>query len=124
MENVGEEDYHQLMRAWELKHRAITSQCVTQHTLFLEETRWPGYYYRGDHLKLDDENWHCLTVSRRDPKTGKLISSWTPAEFLRDRWCAGNKSNSLYGRGSLGWQNLRLIISWVLNFEKMIKTFK
>ena len=51
------------MRAWELKHRALTSQCVTEHTLFREETRWPGYYYRGDHMKLDDENWHCLTVS-------------------------------------------------------------
>ena len=48
------------MRAWELKHRTLTSQCVTEHTLFREETRWPGYYYRGDHLKLDDENWHCL----------------------------------------------------------------
>jgi hypothetical protein len=23
-------------------------------------------------MKLDDENWHCLTVSRRDPKTGKF----------------------------------------------------
>ena len=60
------------MRAWELKHRALTSQCVTEHTMFREETRWPGYYYRGDHMKLDDENWHCLTVSRRDPKTGKF----------------------------------------------------
>ena len=28
------EDYHQLMRAWELKHRTLTSQCVTEHTLF------------------------------------------------------------------------------------------
>ena len=72
LENVGAEDYHQLMRAWELKHRALTSQCVTEHTLFREETRWPGYYYRGDHMKLDDENWHCLTVSRRDPKLVSL----------------------------------------------------
>ena len=23
-------------------------------------------------MKLDDENWHCLTLSRRDPKTGKF----------------------------------------------------
>ena len=35
LEHIGAEDYHQLMRAWELKHRAITSQCVTEHTLFL-----------------------------------------------------------------------------------------
>ena len=72
LDHVGAEDYHQLMRAWELKHRAVTSECVAHHTLFREETRWPGYYYRGDHMKLDDENWHCLTVSRRDPKTGKF----------------------------------------------------
>ena len=28
LENVGAEDYHQLMRAWELKHRTLTSQCM------------------------------------------------------------------------------------------------
>ncbi len=41
------EDYHQLMRAWELKHRALTSQCVTEHTMFREETRWPGIITEG-----------------------------------------------------------------------------
>ena len=25
----------------------------TRHTLFRTETRWPGYYYRADHPKLD-----------------------------------------------------------------------
>ena len=77
-------DYHQLMRAWELKHRTLTSQCVAEHTLFREETRWPGYYYRGDHLKLDDENWHCLTVSRRDPKTGKFTMEKVPVYHIVD----------------------------------------
>ena len=70
------------MRAWELKHRAITSQCVTEHTLFREETRWPGYYYRGDYMKLDDKNWHCLTVSRRDPKTGKFTMEKMPVYHI------------------------------------------
>ena len=84
LENVGAEDYHQLMRAWELKHRTLTSQCVTEHTLFREETRWPGYYYRGDHMKLDDENWHCLTVSRRDPKTGKFSMEKVPVYHIVD----------------------------------------
>ena len=84
LENVGAEDYHQLMRAWELKHRALTSQCVTEHTMFREETRWPGYYYRGDHMKLDDENWHCLTVSRRDPKTGKFSLEKVPVYHIVD----------------------------------------
>ncbi len=49
-----------------------------QHTLFRKETRWPGYYYRGDAMKLDDENWHVLTVSRRDPKTGEYTMEKAP----------------------------------------------
>ena len=84
LEHVGAEDYHQLMRAWELKHRALTSQCVTEHTLFREETRWPGYYYRGDHMNLDDENWHCLTVSQRDPETGKFTLEKKPVYHIVD----------------------------------------
>jgi len=66
------------------KHRALTSQCVAEHTLFREETRWPGYYYRGDHMKLDDENWHCLTLSRRDPKTGKFTMEKAPLYHIVD----------------------------------------
>ena len=84
LEHVAAEDYHQLMRAWELKHRALTSQCVAEHTLFREETRWPGYYYRGDHMKVDDENWHCLTLSRRDPKTGKFTMEKAPLYHIID----------------------------------------
>jgi adenylylsulfate reductase, subunit A len=59
MAHMGAEDLHQLQRVWELHHRLLASESVTQHTLFREETRWPGYYYRGDHMKLDDANWHC-----------------------------------------------------------------
>ena len=33
----------------------LLPECVTAHTMFKEETRWPGYYYRGDHPKLDDK---------------------------------------------------------------------
>ena len=47
--SLGAEDLHQLQRAWELQHRLLASECVTQHTLFRKETRWPGYYYRGDY---------------------------------------------------------------------------
>ena len=78
------EDLHQLMRAWELKHRALVSQCVTEHTLFREETRWPGYYYRSDFKKLDDNNWHCLTLSRRDPETGKFTMEKAPLYHIVD----------------------------------------
>jgi len=83
-EHIGAEDLHQLMRAWELKHRLLTSQSVAQHTLFREETRWPGYYYRGDHMKLDDDNWHCLTLSRRDPESGEWAMEKAPVYHIVD----------------------------------------
>ncbi len=82
LEKVGAEDIHQLMRAWELKHRHRTSECVFHHTFFRKETRWPGYYYRGDAMKLDDENWHVLTVSHRDRDTGEYTMQKAPCYHL------------------------------------------
>ena len=84
LEHIGAEDYHQLMRTWELKHRALTSLSVAHHTLYRKETRWPGYYYRGDHMKLDDENWHVLTLSRRDPESGEWNMEKAPVYHIVD----------------------------------------
>jgi adenylylsulfate reductase subunit A len=47
MKHIGAEDLHQLQRTWERHHRLLASESVTRHTLFRQETRWPGYYYRG-----------------------------------------------------------------------------
>jgi hypothetical protein len=82
LEQLAAEDIHELLRAWELKHRHRAAECVTQHTLFRKETRWPGYYYRGDAMKVDDENWHVLTVSRRDPQTGDYTMEKAPCYHL------------------------------------------
>lgn len=82
MEHVGAEDLHQLQRAWELQHRVLTAQCVTQHALFRKETRWPGYYYRADHPKLDDTEWHTFTGSEYDVKTGAWRMSKLPVHHL------------------------------------------
>ena len=79
---IAAKDIHELLRAWELKHRILTSESVIQHTLFREETRWPGYYYRGDKMQLDDENWHVLTVSRRNPETGEYSLRKAPLYHL------------------------------------------
>ena len=49
LDHLAAEDLHQLQRAWELHHRVLASESVTQHTMFRTETRWPGYYYRADH---------------------------------------------------------------------------
>ena len=84
LEKVAAENIHELLRAWEIKHRHLTSESVVQHTLFRKETRWPGYYYRGDHLKLDDDNWHVLTVSRRDPETGEYTMEKAPCYHLTE----------------------------------------
>ena len=82
LEKVAAENIHELLRAWELKHRHLTSEAVLQHTLFRKETRWPGYYYRGDAMKVDDDNWHVLTVSRRDPQSGDYTMEKAPLYHL------------------------------------------
>ena len=84
LEHLGAEDLHQLQRAWELHHRTLTAESVTQHTLFREETRWPGYYYRADCPKLDDTDWHVFTASQYDAKTGEWQMSKLPVHHIID----------------------------------------
>jgi len=81
-DHIGAEDLHQLQRTWEFKHRLLASESLMQHTLFRTETRWPGYYYRGDHMKLDDQNWHCFTLSRYDAETGKWTMEKAPVYHM------------------------------------------
>jgi adenylylsulfate reductase subunit A len=57
---------------------------VTHHTLFRKETRWPGYYYRGDHMKLDDKDWHCFTLSRYDRDSGTWAMEKAPVYHIVD----------------------------------------
>ena len=84
MDRLAAKDLHQLLRTWELNHRLLASESVTQHTLFREETRWPGYYYRGDHMKLDDANWHCFTLSKYDRNSGKWAMEKAPVYHIID----------------------------------------
>jgi adenylylsulfate reductase subunit A len=81
-EQLGAENLHQLQRAWELNHRILTAEAVARHTLFREETRWPGYYYRADHPKLDDDQWHVFTGSQYDPKSGEWRMSKLPVHHI------------------------------------------
>jgi len=81
-EHIGAEDLHQLQRAWELQHRILTAESVARHTLFRQETRWPGYYYRADHPKLDDADWHVFTGSQYDPKTDEWTMSKLPVHRI------------------------------------------
>jgi adenylylsulfate reductase subunit A len=71
LDEVAAKDLHQLQRCWELQHRLWTAEAVLRHTLFRQETRWPGYYYRSDYPKVDDEKWHCFVNSVYEPSTGE-----------------------------------------------------
>ena len=82
-EHIGAENLHQLQRAWELYHRILTGEAVARHTLFRQETRWPGYYYRSDHPKLDDADWHVFTGSQYDAKTLRVAHVQAPGPPLR-----------------------------------------
>ncbi|MCL4470914.1 MAG: hypothetical protein M1547_07275 [Gammaproteobacteria bacterium] len=82
LNHVGADSLHQLQRAWELHHRVLTAEAVTRHTLFRQETRWPGYYYRADHPKLDDADWHAFTASQYDAKTGEWQMSKLPVHHI------------------------------------------
>ena len=82
LNHLGAEDLHQLQRAWELHHRVLTAESVTRHTLFREETRWPGYYYRADFPKLDDNDWHVFTASQYDAKTGEWRMTKLPVHHI------------------------------------------
>jgi adenylylsulfate reductase subunit A len=84
LDHLGAEDLHQLQRAWELHHRVVTAESVTRHTLFREETRWPGYYYRADHPKLNDNDWHVFTGSSYDAKTGEWHMEKLPVHHIID----------------------------------------
>jgi adenylylsulfate reductase subunit A len=57
---LGAEDLHELMRCWENYHRMFQAEAHVRTILFREETRWPGYYFRSDFPKLDEEKWHCF----------------------------------------------------------------
>lgn len=63
---------HELMRSWEVVHRAWVGEAHLRHLLHREETRWPGYYYRSDFPDLDDRNWRVFVNSRFD----RSANSW------------------------------------------------
>jgi adenylylsulfate reductase subunit A len=55
---------HELLRCFENYHRILSVEAHARHILFREESRYPGYYYRGDFNKIDDDNWKCFTNSK------------------------------------------------------------
>jgi adenylylsulfate reductase subunit A len=72
-EKLAAGDLHELMRCWEMRHRLWTVEAHCRHILFREESRYPGFYYRGDFMGQNDDEWFCFTNSKYDPATGE----WT-----------------------------------------------
>jgi len=67
----GCRNVHELMRCWENVHRMWQAEAHVRTILFREETRWPGYYFRADTPKMDDQNWLCFANCRFDPASGE-----------------------------------------------------
>ena len=70
-DNMRASTLHELMRAWENFHRIITAEAHLRHILFREESRYPGFYYRADFPKIDEEKWKCFVNSKVDVETGE-----------------------------------------------------
>lgn len=67
---------HELMRAWENLHRIWCVEDHLRHIQFREESRYPGFYYRGDYLFSDTKpmsegGWKCFVNSQYNPETGE-----------------------------------------------------
>jgi adenylylsulfate reductase subunit A len=64
----GARDLHELMRCWENIQRMWIAESHIRTMLFREETRWPGYYFRSDTPKMDNDNWLCFVNCKFDPE--------------------------------------------------------
>ncbi len=73
LESIAAGDLHELMRAWEITHRLYTAQAHNRHIQYREESRYPGFYYRGDFMGQNDEEWFCFTNSSYNKETNE----WT-----------------------------------------------
>ncbi len=70
-DKLAAEDSYELERCWENTHRMYQAFAHVHTMLYREETRWPGYYFRSDIPKMDEENWKCFVNVTMDPATGE-----------------------------------------------------
>jgi adenylylsulfate reductase subunit A len=79
-EKLAAADIYSLERCWENVHRMWQGEAHIRTILFREETRWPGYYFRADTPKMDNDKWLCFVNCKWDPAAGK----WDV--FKKDIW--------------------------------------
>jgi adenylylsulfate reductase subunit A len=68
--NLAAENLHELTRVWENVQRMWQAEAHIKTILFREETRWPGYYFRADFPKMN-EDWKVFANCKVDPATGE-----------------------------------------------------
>jgi len=79
---LGAKDLHDLMRCWENVHRSYQAESHVRAMLFREETRWPGYYFRSDTPKMDNENWSVFVNGALDRDSGEWTFKKVPIEHV------------------------------------------
>jgi adenylylsulfate reductase subunit A len=73
---------HELMRCWENVHRMFQADSHMRSILFREETRWPGYYFRTDKPKMDNDNWLAFCNCVYDKNTGGWEMKKRPVKYI------------------------------------------
>ncbi|ACN13566.1 AprA [Desulforapulum autotrophicum HRM2] len=82
LEKIAAGDLHELLRAWEINHRLYTVQAHTRHIQFREESRYPGFYYRGDFMGQNDEEWFCFVNSTYNKETNEWSLKKVPYQKI------------------------------------------
>jgi adenylylsulfate reductase, subunit A len=86
---LGASNLHELMRCWENQHRMWQAEAHVRTVLFREETRWPGYYFRADKPKLDQEKWLVFANCKFDPKANEWSMLTRPVLSVFEQAVAG-----------------------------------
>ncbi len=81
-EKLAAEDLHELMRCWENVQRMWQAEAHVRTMLFREETRWPGYYFRSDTPKMDEDNWLAFANCKYDQNTDQWEMIKRPVKYM------------------------------------------
>jgi adenylylsulfate reductase subunit A len=81
-EYLAASNLHELMRCWENVHRLYQADAHMRSILFREETRWPGYYFRSDKPKMDNDNWLAFCNCTYDKNSGEWTMKKRPVKYI------------------------------------------
>ena len=83
-EALAAENVYELERCWENVHRMWQAEAHLRTILFREETRWPGYYFRADTPKMDNDNWLVFANIKYDLENDEWTCRKVPVAKLMD----------------------------------------